>query len=60
VRESARRQATCGIAFHGRGYDMIIGPPVGRQWTDIPREVLTACADACPTGALTHFAETSA
>ena len=41
-----------GPAFHGRGFDMRIGPPLGREWTDIPPKTLLACADACPTGAL--------
>lgn len=52
VRTAARMGAACGPAFHGRGFDMRIGPPYGREWTEVPREVMLACIAACPTGAM--------
>ena len=52
VRTAAGMGAACGPAFHGRGFDMQIGPPVGRMWAEVPREVMLACVQACPTGAL--------
>ncbi len=52
VRTAVRLGASCGPAFHGRGFDMRIGPPLGREWADIPRDALLACVDACPTAAL--------
>jgi len=56
VRTASKLGATCGPAFHGRGFEMRIAPPLGRTWDDIPRDVLLACADACPTGALAREA----
>lgn len=41
-----------GPAFHGRGFEARIGPPLGRVWDDLPDGVLQACAAACPTGAM--------
>jgi predicted molibdopterin-dependent oxidoreductase YjgC len=41
-----------GPAFHGRGFEARIGPPLGRVWDDLPDSVLQACAAACPTGAM--------
>ena len=55
VRTAARLGASCGPAFHGRGFDMRIGPPIGRGWTDVPRDVLLACVEACPTGCLARL-----
>lgn len=52
VRTAIQLGATCGPAFHGRGFDMRIGPPLGREWSDVPRDVLLACVEACPTGCL--------
>ncbi|MFZ4394035.1 MAG: 2Fe-2S iron-sulfur cluster-binding protein [Kiritimatiellia bacterium] len=52
VRTAIQLGATCGPAFHGRGFDMRIGPPIGREWSDVPRDVLLACVHACPTGCL--------
>lgn len=40
-----------GPAFHGRGFEMRIAPPLGRSWADVPPEILAACVAACPTGA---------
>ena len=57
VRTAARMGASCGPAFHGRGFAMQIGPPLGRAWSDVPREVLLACVDACPTGSLARLHE---
>ena len=52
VRLGAKLGTSCGPAFHGRGFDMHIAPPIGRTWGDVPRDVLLACVEACPTGAL--------
>jgi hypothetical protein len=57
VRTAARMGAACGPAFHGRGFDMRIGPPLGRAWNDVPRDVLLACVEACPTGCLARLHE---
>ena len=51
VRLAAKQGAACGPAFHGRGFGMRIGPPLGRTWSDVPRDLLLACVEACPTGA---------
>jgi ferredoxin len=52
VRTAVRMGSALGPSFHGRGFDLRIGPPLGRAWADIPRDVLRACVAACPTGAL--------
>ena len=39
MRTAARMGAARGPAFHGRGFDMRIGPPLGREWADVPRDV---------------------
>ncbi len=52
VRTARRLNASVAPAFHGRGFAAHIGPPLGRAWSDIPIEVLAACAEACPTGAM--------
>jgi NADH dehydrogenase/NADH:ubiquinone oxidoreductase subunit G len=54
VRTAARIGAAMGPAFHGRGFEMRIGPPLGRTWADVPPAVLAACVTACPTGCLAH------
>jgi ferredoxin len=55
VRTAVKLGASCGPAFHGRGFDMRIGPPIGREWSDVPRDVLLACVEACPTGCLARL-----
>jgi ferredoxin len=57
VRTAARLGASRGPAFHGRGFEMRVGPPIGREWSDVPRDVLLACAAACPTGSLARLHE---
>ncbi len=57
VRTAVKMGATCGPAFHGRGFDMQIGPPIGREWADVPRDVMLACVAACPTGSLARLHE---
>ena len=57
VRTAVRLGASCGPAFHGRGFDTRIGPPIGREWGDIPRDVLLACVEVCPTGSLARLHE---
>ncbi len=57
VRTAARLGASRGPAFHGRGFEMRIGPPLGREWADVPRDVLLACVAACPTGSLARLHE---
>ena len=57
VRTAVKLGASCGPAFHGRGFDMRIGPPVGREWSDVPRDVLLACVEVCPTGCLARLHE---
>jgi len=57
VRTAVKLGASCGPAFHGRGFDMRIGPPIGRAWSDVPRDVLLACVEACPTGCLARLHE---
>lgn len=42
-----------GLAFIGRGYDLRIGPPRDQTMADALRQAARACAEACPTGALT-------
>ncbi|MFA7172997.1 MAG: 2Fe-2S iron-sulfur cluster-binding protein [Kiritimatiellia bacterium] len=39
-------------AFHGRGFDARIAPPLGRNWDDMEEQTLVACVAACPTGAM--------
>lgn len=51
VRLAAKQGAVCGPAFHGRGFDVRIGPPLGRAWADVPHALLLECVEACPTGA---------
>jgi ferredoxin len=52
VRTAAQMAGAIGPAFHGRGFEMRIGPPLGRTWADVPPAVLAACVAACPTGCL--------
>lgn len=52
VRTAQKMEASVGPSFRGRGFDAQIAPPLGRAWHDIPAEVLAACAEACPTGAM--------
>ena len=52
VRTAQNMEASVGPSFRGRGFDAQIAPPLGRAWHDIPAEVLAACAEACPTGAM--------
>ncbi len=52
VRLAAQRGASVAPALVGRGFELRIAPPLGRTWDDIPAELLQACAQACPTGAL--------
>ena len=52
VRVAQQMGASVAPAFHGRGFDALIGPPLGRTWADVPAPVLAACAEACPTGAM--------
>jgi predicted molibdopterin-dependent oxidoreductase YjgC len=53
VRTAQRMGVSIGPTFRGRGFDARIAPPIGRTWDDIPNDVLHACANACPTGAMT-------
>ncbi|MDD4102035.1 MAG: 2Fe-2S iron-sulfur cluster-binding protein [Kiritimatiellae bacterium] len=53
VRYAQQVGASIAPAFHGRGFNEFIGPPLGRTWDDVPEEILSACAAACPTGAMT-------
>ena len=53
VRTAGQLNASIAPAFHGRGFAARIAPPLGRVWSDIPAEILAACAAACPTGAMT-------
>ena len=57
VRTGERLGASLAPAFHGRGFDAQIGPPLGRTWDDVPVEVQAACAAACPTGAMAFSAD---
>jgi ferredoxin len=52
VRTSEQMHASIAPAFHGRGFDARIAPPLGRTWGDVPEPLLAACAAACPTGAM--------
>lgn len=52
VRIAQFRQASIAPAFQGRGFAAHIAPPRGHTWSEIPSEVLLACAAACPTGAM--------
>jgi ferredoxin len=61
VRRSQVLQAPLGIAFHGRGYDVRIGPPAGHTWQELPANLLHDAASCCPTGAIaTEMPESSA
>lgn len=42
-----------GLAFIGRGYDLQVGPPNDQTMAEALRKAAKACAEACPTGALT-------
>ncbi len=53
VRTAAGLGASVAPAFHGRGFDARVAPPLGRVWSDVAPQVLAACAAACPTGAMT-------
>ena len=55
VRTAAKMGAACGPAFHGRGFEMRIGPPYGREWSEVTRDVMLACVKACPTGAMARI-----
>ena len=52
VRTARQMGEEIAPAFHGRGFAARIAPPLGRAWDDMPVPVLTACAAACPTGAM--------
>jgi len=52
VRTAQVMETAIGPACHGRGFDERIGPPLGRTWEDMNIETLTACTEACPTGAM--------
>ncbi|HRR35096.1 MAG TPA: 2Fe-2S iron-sulfur cluster-binding protein [Kiritimatiellia bacterium] len=52
VRTAQSRQASIAPTFQGRGFAARIAPPLGRTWSEIPSEILSACAEACPTGAM--------
>jgi ferredoxin len=52
VRTARLMRASIAPAFQGRGLAAHIAPPLGRSWSEIPSEILSACAEACPTGAM--------
>lgn len=52
VTRSQILQAPIGLAYHGRGYDVRVGPPIGCTWQNLPRELLHDAAAYCPTGAI--------
>jgi ferredoxin len=49
-----------GLAFTGRGARTRVAPALGRRWDEALRRTASACAEACPTGALTRIEKTEA
>lgn len=52
VQIAAQAGEELGMAFLGRGFDVLIAPPFSRPLGDGLRRVARECAAACPTGAL--------
>ncbi len=57
IQRSQMLRAPLGIAFHGRGYDVRVGPPIGHTWQELPAGLLRDAAENCPTGAIAVEAE---
>lgn len=53
VRLAAEAGEELGISFAGRGFSMRISAPLGRSIADGLRHAARACAESCPTAALT-------
>ena len=50
----ARREGEpLGLTLQGRGFDVRVAPPMGATLTSALQKAWQACAQACPTGALT-------
>lgn len=41
-----------GLAWHGRGAELRVAPPLGRVWAEALTHSAAACVEACPTSAL--------
>lgn len=52
VRVAAEYGETIGLAFKGRGFDTRVGGPFGEQLATALKKAARACAEQCPTGAL--------
>lgn len=52
VEIATRAAEPLGLAFVGRGFDVVVSAPFGAALSQGLRRVARACADACPTGAL--------
>jgi len=52
VQIAAEAGGEFGMAFLGRGFDVLVAPPFSRPLSEGLRRVARECAAACPTGAL--------
>jgi ferredoxin len=52
VEISAKEGEKYGLAFEGRGFDVIVNAPLGIRFKDSLSHAAEKCAAACPTGAL--------
>ncbi len=52
VRVAARAAEPLGLGIVGRGFDVTVAVPFGLPLSEGLREAAAACAEACPTGAL--------
>lgn len=52
VEVSASAGEKYGLAFEGRGFDVVINTPLGVGFKDGLSDVAIKCANSCPTGAL--------
>lgn len=53
VQIAERERDALGLTFIGRGFNVRVGAPLDASLTEALDETARACAEACPTGALT-------
>jgi predicted molibdopterin-dependent oxidoreductase YjgC len=41
-----------GMAFEGRGFDVVVNAPLGKSFNESLSHTAVKCAEYCPTGAL--------
>jgi ferredoxin len=57
VQVCRQKGENAGLTFKGRGFDVRVVLPFGRTLDQVPADVLAACVQNCPTGALAFESE---